>query len=919
MKDQPTELETRGGGARDATTLETASRVPDATELEGRGGDATELDGRGSAQDVTHLEGPGEAATTLEGALVVPTQFLRRNLPTPLAAEYELVRMLSDAGAQADVFLARRTRDGVEVALKLYRNANLAIDDHEAQLLADTDPGHVVPTEFGQWGEEKWEVQEYMPLGTLAEFPQTLGSRPDEATMREIARELIEAVAHIHARDLAHRDIKPSNILVRSLDPLDLVLADFGLARNLVAGSQLGSISRTQGYAAPEVLEGVQSFDNDWWSLGITLLELATGHHPFSDPSGQRWTEARVYSHLTSREVDVSGVVDERLRLLLAGLLTKDRTHRWSTGQTREWLAGGAPKVYKPVDPTVPKGWKFAGFLSRTFTSPAELGRAFAENWSAAASYLAGRGSVALRNSLGSTELKDSVADVFDRRDRGLLREDGLLFELISVLDPDSPPSYRGRRLDVAGLAGAATEATAGNVDSAGWIRSLRDERILHLTHAYATYDQLATIDEKLSLWWDDVDSCRADILIAQQRYGAESRAAGAEVTLVDLVQVLDESRPLFEGTMLACALGDEQIVRVHRQVPEIDTTARHADWIGPVATRAATVAEPNPALDLMVTALAAPAAMDYASVFGARNAREQELLRQRHRDEAAARRRQARDGVYPKLGAGLLYLVAVGIGFVLAIQDYPVIDLDTFLSPLKVVGIGMAVALGIGYVSDLLLGRPTRWLLAIGATVGFSVGWPAVTDMGGGYAMPMIGAAIGYVVAAAATRFAPALSDTDGANGPVPTSVGTRLGLLSLIGLLGVPLAVAQMAMSMSALAATNMASSAVELQATAWPWLSTLLGWFDAVSRIEPKAAVMWAIPCLIAYFVVTTWRGTGEQGRDPYSLVDAMLLTIAVLGLIVAVIHQWTIALLVVLLLVVLGMTIAGGLFIASLLSS
>lgn len=78
---------------------------------------------------------------------------------------------------------------------------------------------------------------------------------------------------------IAHRDLKPGNVFVRSVDPLDLVLGDFGFARDLAMSSEYMSVVGVFHYTAPEAaLGGLASPAGDWWALEIIVYELLTGH-----------------------------------------------------------------------------------------------------------------------------------------------------------------------------------------------------------------------------------------------------------------------------------------------------------------------------------------------------------------------------------------------------------------------------------------------------------------------------------------------------------------------------------------------------------------------------------------------------------------------------------------------------------------
>ena len=88
----------------------------------------------------------------------------------------------------------------------------------------------------------------------------------------------VQAVKHLHDHNLIHMDIKPENIFV-GVDGI-CKLGDFGLvidlAKETPSHGTLGTMGGDNKYMAAEILEGKYTKACDVFSLGVTILELAT-------------------------------------------------------------------------------------------------------------------------------------------------------------------------------------------------------------------------------------------------------------------------------------------------------------------------------------------------------------------------------------------------------------------------------------------------------------------------------------------------------------------------------------------------------------------------------------------------------------------------------------------------------------------
>jgi serine/threonine protein kinase len=123
--------------------------------------------------------------------------------------------------------------------------------DHEARLAAGlSHPNLVKLFDYSVEEERPFLVMEYIAGGTLRE---ARGHRLDALAL---GRELLDALAHIHAAGILHRDVKPANVLLDTDGSPRLT--DFGIARSeeQTGLTLTGQVMGTLRYIAPEVAAG---------------------------------------------------------------------------------------------------------------------------------------------------------------------------------------------------------------------------------------------------------------------------------------------------------------------------------------------------------------------------------------------------------------------------------------------------------------------------------------------------------------------------------------------------------------------------------------------------------------------------------------------------------------------------------------
>ncbi|CAJ2654819.1 unnamed protein product [Trifolium pratense] len=114
---------------------------------------------------------------------------------------------------------------------------------------------------------------EYMPFGTLSQH----GGLLNEHTIVCYTRQILKGLDYLHSKGLVHCDIKGANILIGEDGAK---IGDLGCAKSI--NEAAAPIRGTPIFMAPEVARGEeQGYPSDIWSLGCTMIEMATGSSPW--------------------------------------------------------------------------------------------------------------------------------------------------------------------------------------------------------------------------------------------------------------------------------------------------------------------------------------------------------------------------------------------------------------------------------------------------------------------------------------------------------------------------------------------------------------------------------------------------------------------------------------------------------------
>ena len=255
---------------------------------------------------------------------------------------YEIIRRLG-SGGMADVYLARDTQLGRQVAIKvLYKR--YARDDEfvarfrrEAQSAAALNHPHIVSIyDRGQAEDSYYIAMEYLEGKSLKDIVVEDGPL-DPARAISYAEQILQALRFAHDNDVIHRDIKPHNIVINGRDQVKVTDFGIALAGTSPAMTETGSIIGTAQYLSPEQARGkAVEQSSDLYSLGVVLYEMLTGRVPFEGEN----PVAIALKHLSDEPVPPQALVPEipdNLNLVVMRALAKNPRDRYPGAE--EFLA----------------------------------------------------------------------------------------------------------------------------------------------------------------------------------------------------------------------------------------------------------------------------------------------------------------------------------------------------------------------------------------------------------------------------------------------------------------------------------------------------------------------------------------------------------------------------------------------------
>ncbi|CAN8246565.1 unnamed protein product [Cochlearia groenlandica] len=239
-------------------------------------------------------------------------------------------------------------------------NSNLDDIRREAQTMSLIDHPNVIKS-FCSFAVEHnlWVVMPFMAQGSCLHLMKA--AYPDgfeEFAICSMLKETLKALDYLHRQGHIHRDVKAGNILLD--DTGEIKLGDFGVSaclfdsgdrqrsRNTFVGTPCWLVSVFVSFTialyvivdmsylvsvcrmAPEVLQPGSGYNSkaDIWSFGITALELAHGHAPFSKYPPMKVLLMTIQNAPPCLDYDRNKKFSKSFKEMVTLCLVKDQTKR---------------------------------------------------------------------------------------------------------------------------------------------------------------------------------------------------------------------------------------------------------------------------------------------------------------------------------------------------------------------------------------------------------------------------------------------------------------------------------------------------------------------------------------------------------------------------------------------------------------
>lgn len=236
----------------------------------------------------------GDLTVACDPALIAPSGNIELAAGTIVANNYRIEQKLG-GGGMGVVYRCTDLSLNREVAMKFLlpdyvdQVTFVLRFQHEARAARRLSHPNIIKVHhFGvEGGPSPFIITEYVHGTSLDKLLAKEGSM-DVRRCLKIMRQIADALAHAHSKNVIHRDLKPGNIVLTEGQE-DVKILDFGIAKidapeeQSVKMTRTGEIFGSPAYMSPEQCMGRKvGPGTDQYSLGCVMFECLYGQAPFT-------------------------------------------------------------------------------------------------------------------------------------------------------------------------------------------------------------------------------------------------------------------------------------------------------------------------------------------------------------------------------------------------------------------------------------------------------------------------------------------------------------------------------------------------------------------------------------------------------------------------------------------------------------